>query len=203
MKIILTGFEPFGDIKENPSQQIVEALAKRRPPAGVHLTTKILPVTFAPAGEQIRTLIRAVNPDIVFALGVAASRNSLNLERVALNLDDARLPDNAGTQPEGVHIESDGPPAYFCALPLTYLQGKLQAKGHPTIISNHAGTYVCNHVYYVAAHMLAALGREAHSLFLHVPMPAAPGEEGLTLPQMTDAAAYCLELLAAFHAPGG
>jgi pyroglutamyl-peptidase len=177
MRLLLTGFESFGDIPRNPVQLIVEALAHDADLRSFRnlggLSTAILPVEFAAAGERIRALIEATRPDVILMLGVAAKREAISLERIALNLDDSLArPDNAGAMLDGAPIAPDGPLALAATLPLVELCAALAAAGIPAAISNHAGAYVCNHVFYVALHTVARLGLPAACGFIHVPLPA-------------------------------
>jgi len=198
MKILLTGFEPFARVRVNPSQKIVEALAQdRRPPRAAELIVEVLPTEFRAAGRRIRALLRHVRPDAVVCLGVAASRTAISLERVALNLDDDALPDNAGLRLGGRPIARHGPPAYWSTLPLARLHKALQARGIPSAISNHAGTFVCNHVFYLARHEVERLGNRAPCGFIHVPaLSRKGGKSGLPLNRMTEAITCCLGVLA-------
>lgn len=196
-RILLTGFEPFGEIESNPSQHVVETLGRVAFP-GLDLVTAVLPVSYADAGNCIRGLIREHRPDHVLALGVAAKREEICLERVALNLDDAAGPDNDGIVRQGEPILPGGPPAYFSALPLAGLKTQLEAAGIPVRISNHAGAYLCNHAYYAAADEIARLGLPAGVVFVHVPLPVeAGGESGVTIHAIERAVRVSLEWLAA------
>lgn len=172
MHILITGFEPFGDIKINPSQVIVDSLAaSAKTDPNTDLTAVVLPTEYDRAGAEIARLIREHTPDIVLCLGVSARRQGLHLERVALNLDDAHLPDNAGDHRDGQPILDDAPPAYFSTLPLKDIHTALKERQVPATISNHAGAYVCNHVYYLALHTLQQMQSDALCGFIHVPLP--------------------------------
>jgi len=196
VKIILTGFMPFGGLAANPSQLIVERLAARSLYA--HLVTVILPVEYYHAGWYIRDLIQTHLPDAVLCLGLAQRRNTIHLERVALNLDDAAVPDNAGDLASGRVIDPDGPPAYWSTLPLEVMLSSLQARHIPAAISNHAGTYVCNHVFYAARRQLDCARSESPCGFIHVP-PIRENDDstGLPLTTMIEAVECCLDVLGA------
>lgn len=199
MKILITGFEPFGEIEINPSQVIVEALAETATnDVASELVTVVLPTEYDHAGEEIRRLIRQRTPDIVLCLGVSARRQGLHLERVALNLDDGELPDNAGELREGQPILDDAPPAYFSTLPLKALHTVLAERQVPVTISNHAGAYVCNHVYYLALHEIQQLGLDALCGFIHLPLVGG-GEDApdakLQVLGLVKAIEYTLDLL--------
>lgn len=166
-RILLTGFEAFGPHAVNPSQQVVEVLAGEKF-AGIDLHTAVLPVVYAACDEVLPGLITRCLPEIALCLGVA-NRDYLSLERVALNLDDADAPDNAGEVRLGVPIREAGPAAYFTDLPLFELRRAIAGLGLPVRITNHAGAYLCNHAYYTAAHTFASQGQATRCLFIHVP----------------------------------
>lgn len=189
MKILLTGFEPFGAVKVNPSQQIVEYFAAQK---DANLVTAVLPVEYAAAHEQVKNLLHEQEPQAIIMLGVAASRQKINLERIALNISDASLPDNAGVSRSGDYIMSDAPLAYESTLPLRDMLTQLENKNIPTRISNHAGAYLCNYVFYLARHVLIEMGRETVPCgFIHV-----PSTDAISLKQMIEAVEVCIEIVA-------
>jgi len=168
MTILLTGFEPFGVNSENPSRDIVSAVdaawdQKRE------LITQVLPVEYDAAGAAILDLIARHQPRAVLMLGLMEAAPRARLERVALNLDDASLSDNAGVTRRGETIIRAAPLALKTRLDLNALAGGLEAKGHGVDISNHAGAYICNHIYYEALFRLAEMGAPTPCLFVHVP----------------------------------
>ena len=200
MKILLTGFEPFGEVRVNPSEQIVRriaALARSR--GDDDLVTEILPTEFAAAEKRIRQLIRKLRPAAVLCLGVAPQRNKISLERVALNLDDDSLPDNAGRRRAGRRIIVRGPAAYWSTLPLDRIRKQLERRNIPVSYSNHAGTYLCNHVFYVARHEVERTGNRARCGFIHVPpvrkRSKGTKQRGIPLSTMVEAVECCLEVL--------
>lgn len=158
MKLLLTGFEKFGDLPLNPSELVVQALKDQA------LHAAVLPTVYDEAGKRIVQLIDRYLPQAVLMTGVAAKRTEINLERFALNVDDADKPDNAAAQRAGVHIDPDGPTARRTKVRLAPLRDALVAKGIPAVISNHAGVFVCNHTYY------CAMARRVPALFVHLPM---------------------------------
>lgn len=203
MVILVTGFEPFGRTAANPSQAIVEALRQtvgsERPD---QLVTDVLPTEFRAAGDRIVALIREHQPDAVVSLGLAASASAIRLERVALNLNDAAIPDNSGDLASGRLVDPTGPIGYWSTLPLDAMLAALKERDIPAIISNHAGAYVCNHVFYTARCEVERLGRETPCGFVHVPLmteqaitPPAPGAS-LPLATMVEAVKCCLAVLA-------
>ncbi len=197
--ILVTGFTPFGEISRNPSAAIV-ALIAAAPPDGITLITEILPTAFGPAGERIRALVNEAAPDAVVCLGVAQNRAEITPERFALNVNDAPIPDNEGKLATGSPITPGGPAAYRTTLPVEAMVAAISALGLPAKASNHAGAYVCNHVFYCLMDELARLERAIPAGFIHVPMASdfadQPGaDRGLPLDEMARAIRACLELL--------
>lgn len=198
MKLLLTGFEPFGQNTTNPTQYLVETLAARAPIAGVELIARVLPVEYLNAEHQLRALIRDHRPDVILSLGLAETRAKISLERVALNLDDASLPDNAGELRQGTVICPDAPTAYFSTLPLEPLKTALENADIPVHISNHAGAYLCNHVFYVARHEVEPL--DIPCGFVHMPQAkefAPDNENALPLETLVRGVEICLQTLVA------
>lgn len=192
MAVLLTGFEPFGGADFNPSQKIVEALRNQWTEPD-EIIARILPVTFSDAGSILETMIDAHAPRAVLMLGLAESAPRPRLERVALNINEASIADNAGALARGNAIIDGGPLALQTFLDLSRLQSTLADRGHGVEISNHAGTYVCNHIYYTALTRLAGTG--VPSLFLHVPLAPAPDHEPY-FEAMTALAGDCLRHMA-------
>ena len=165
--VLLTGFEPFGDETINPSWEAVRALQGVRI-GGHRIEARCLPVVFGDAIKQLRKAIAETKPSLVVCVGQAGGRAQLSLERVAINVDDARRPDNAGHAPIDTAIVADGPAAYFTSLPIKRLRQALQRAGIPAEISQTAGTYVCNHVFYGLMHALRNK-RGLRGGFVHIP----------------------------------
>lgn len=164
--VLLTGFEPFDGARENSSWEAV-LLVARDWSGPAELVTACLPVEFGRAGDLLLSLIDDHSPDLVIATGVAGGRTAVTPERVALNLDDARVPDNAGVRPVDRAIEAGGPDAYLTRLPVRAMVERMTAAGVPSELSLSAGSYVCNHVMYRMLHHVDARGTVAG--FLHVP----------------------------------
>ena len=191
-KVLLTGFEPFGTASSNPSGEIVKQIS------GDSIVTAILPVTYAQSAERLLELIAEHNPDVVICLGQAEGRTQITPEKVAINLDDARLPDNAGVQRSDVKILNDGPDAYFTTLPVKEMVDAAKTAGVPASVSLSAGAFLCNHVFYVAQNKFA--GTKVRSGFVHVPLmdsqaPEFPGLPTMPLDQMVTAVRAMLEVL--------
>ena len=176
-RILLTGFQPFHNASSNPSQSIVEALSGES-----NLVTRVLPVVFGESSREICNLIDEIAPDFVLALGQAEGRRELTPERVAINIDDARIPDNAGNQPRETAIESMGPAAYFSTLPIVEMVSSMRAANLPAAISNTAGTFVCNHIFYAMQHHCR--DRQIRSGFMHLPLMTSQAEEFPGLPTL-------------------
>lgn len=165
-RALVIAFEPFGGETINPTMRILEHLSS---PPGVQLERLVLPVVF---GESLRLLEQALEtfePDIVLGLGQAGGRALVSLERVAVNLDDARIPDNAGQQPIDAPVVVGAPAAYFSTLPLKRTLKTLLEAGIPAHVSQSAGTFVCNHVMYGLLHTLAHSYPHTRGGFVHVP----------------------------------
>jgi len=202
MTILVTGFEPFDGLAENPSQAIVEALAQQSRREGrSRLVTEILPCEFGAAGSRIVTLIHELRPTAVVGVGLAASAAAIRLERHALNLNDSLRPDNGGDLASGRPIVPDGPIGYWSTLPLDAMLRALKERDIPSLITNHAGAYVCNHVFYTARHEIEQLGLATLCGFIHVPLMAEqgldppPGGACLPLATLVEGVETCLLVL--------
>jgi len=165
--ILLTGFDPFGGETVNPSWEAVRALHGRRV-GGHRVVAQQLPTEFAASLRLLKAAMRELKPAIVLGVGQAGGRAQLSLERVAINLQDARIPDNAGAQPIDEPVIAGAPAAYFSTLPLKAMLAALHETGLPAAISHTAGTYVCNHLAFAMLH-LAAARRGTRAGFSHIP----------------------------------
>jgi pyroglutamyl-peptidase len=166
-RILLTGFDPFDGETVNPSWEAVRALHGRRV-GGYLVVARQLPTEFAASLRLLKAAMRELKPAIVLGVGQAGGRPQLSLERVAINLQDARIPDNAGAQPIDEPVIAGAPAAYFSTLPLKSMLAALHDAGLPAGISHSAGTYVCNHIAYAMLH-LAAEKRGVRAGFIHIP----------------------------------
>ena len=169
--VLLTGFAPFGGDGANPSWEAVRLLDGTRI-AGHRVATRCLPVEFGRSLRELRAAIREHAPSLVVCVGLAAGRPQLQVERVAINVDDARIPDNAGASPIDAPVVPGGPAAYFATLPIKAIAEALRAAGIPAAVSQTAGTYVCNHVFYGLMHALRRTPR-VRGGFIHVPYAPA------------------------------
>ena len=184
MKALVTGFEPFGPDAVNPSREAVLRLSSRL--GDLTIETRIVPTVFGRAIAALEDAIVTTQPDIVLGVGLAGGRAELSLERVAINVDDARIPDNDGQQPIDRPIVAGGPAAYFTGLPVKRAVAALREAGLPAIVSNTAGTFVCNHIFYGLMHLVASRRLPVRGGFLHVPyLPEqAAGLAGIQVPSM-------------------
>ena len=185
--VLLTGFEAFGDsrtadLELNPSWLAVRSLHGDEL-AGHRLVGARLPCVFGESLSRLYALLRQHRPALVLAVGEAGGRAGLSLERIAINLDDARQPDNAGAQPIDQPVIVGGPAAYFTSLPIKPMLRDLQQAGLPAEVSPSAGSYVCNHVFYALMHALATEPslRASRGGFVHVPYLPEQGSPSLPL----------------------
>ena len=191
-KVLLTGFEPFGKATLNPSGEIVKRIS------GDNIVTAILPVAYAQSAEALLVLIEQHNPDVVISLGQAEGRTQITPERIAINLDDARLADNEGVTRIDEPILEHGPVAYESTLPIKEFVSAITAAGIPAAVSLSAGAFLCNHIFYVAQNRLK--GTKVRSGFVHVPLMDEqagefPGLPTMQLDQMVKAVRAMLEVL--------
>jgi pyroglutamyl-peptidase len=169
--VLVTGFEPFGGEKTNPSWDVCAQL--REEIAGMRVETCRVPCEFRNSIEVVAAAIERLHPAIVILLGQAGGRSRMGVERVAINIDDARIADNAGAQPVDETIAPNGPPAYFATVPVKAMAAAMRAAGVPTEVSNSAGTYVCNHLMFGVLHFIAASGYRTRAGFIHMPYSEA------------------------------
>lgn len=164
--VLVTGFEPFAGDTTNPSGDVLPLLTSAWP-GPERLVTAVLPVEFGRAGDELLDLVAEHRPQVVVALGLAAGRPGVTPERVAVNLDDARIADNAGAAPCDAAVVAGGPAAYFSTLPVKAAVAALEGAGVPAALSHTAGSFVCNHVFYRLQH--ATAGGTVRAGFVHVP----------------------------------
>jgi pyroglutamyl-peptidase len=186
--VLITGFEPFGGEALNPSALVAEALDGRMV-VGRRVVGAVLPCVFGKSLAVLEQEIRRLNPELVICVGQAGGRGEINLERVALNIEDASIPDNDGNQPVDRPVVHGGPAAYWSTLPIKAIVAALRNAGLPTVASQSAGTFVCNHVFYGLMRALARK-RTVRGGFIHVPfLPeqarrAATGSPSLPLDEI-------------------
>ena len=190
--VLLTGFEPFGKASLNPSGEIVKHIS------GENIVTAILPVAYEQSAKVLLELIEQHNPDVVISLGQAEGRTQITPERIAINLDDARLADNEGVTRSDVPILAGGPVAYESTLPIKEFVEAMKAIQVPAAISLSAGAFLCNHIFYVTQNKLSST--QVRSGFVHVPLMDEqagefPGLPTMPLDQMVKAVRAMLEAL--------
>ncbi|SEC24392.1 pyroglutamyl-peptidase I Cysteine peptidase. MEROPS family C15 [Paramicrobacterium humi] len=165
--VLVTGFEPFGGASVNASWEAVRRLPLRIRNADIH--RELIPCTFAGSASAVHAALERHRPDVVVCVGEAGSRTRVSIERVAVNLDDARIPDNAGQQPLDAPIDAAGPAAYFSRMPVKACALAVDRSGVPAEVSLTAGSYVCNHVFYRLMRMLEKELPHVVGGFVHVP----------------------------------
>ena len=195
--VLVTGFEPFDGEAVNPSQEIARALDGETI-AGHRVVGATLPTEFARSLDTLELLLAQHRPALVLALGLAAGRPGISLERVAINLIDARIADNAGAQPIDVRVVENAPNAYFSTLPIKAMLARLRQAGIEAAISHTAGTFVCNQVFFGLAHSIATKYPKLRGGFVHVPwLPGQAARHGdaphLALDDMLNAVRLCLD----------
>ncbi len=167
-KLLLTALEPFAGEKINPSLEAARQMS-RVEFSGALINTAELPVDRHQTVTTALELIHADRPDIIIMLGEAGGRFRINPERIAINVDDFRIPDNAGNQPKDEPIVEGGPAAYFSTLPIRAIAERIVSAGVPAAISNTAGTYLCNRLFYSVMHAISTEGLPAIAGFIHLP----------------------------------
>ena len=175
MKVLVTGFEPFGGEEINPSWEAVKALPDEL--NGATLLKVRLPVSFKRVREILPRLIAREKPDIILLTGQAGGRPNVTVERVAINIMDSTMPDNDGFKPEDEPVFEGAPDAYFATISVKGVVKALRKAGIPAGVSNTAGTYVCNTAMFTALHTIAVSGMETKAGFIHVPFSHAQALE--------------------------
>jgi pyroglutamyl-peptidase len=167
VKVLVTGFEPFGGEKMNPSWEAVKALPDKI--KGAVIVKRRLPVTFRGVKDILPRLIVDEKPDVMILTGQAGGRPNITVERVAINVMDSTMPDNEGYKPEDEPVFEGAPAAYFATLPVKAIVNALREAKIPASVSNTAGTYVCNTAMFTALHTIEVAGMTARAGFIHVP----------------------------------
>lgn len=179
--ILVSGFEPFGGDAFNPSGAIAAQL-NGSVVEGHRIFGVVLPCVFGEASGNLLEYCRSLDPGLVVCLGLANGRAAVTPERIAINVADARIPDNAGRQPIDEPIVPGGPAGYWSTLPVKAIVASLRQAELPAAVSETAGTFVCNHVFYSLMHFLAAQPERARGGFIHVPATPGAGTTSPTLP---------------------
>jgi len=166
--ILVTAFEPFGGESLNPSWEAVRALDGKTL-GGARIVARQLPVVFSDVLGVLYAAMDEVQPDLILSVGQAGGRSDITLERIGINVDDARIPDNAGQQPVDEPIVADGPAGYFSTLPIKAIVAALREAAIPASVSQTAGTFTCNRVMYGLLHRLHTEGNRVRGGFVHIP----------------------------------
>ena len=167
MKVLVTGFDPFGGEPINPAWEAVKAMKDTI--AGAEIVKMQIPTVVGKSIEKIHQKMKELQPDLVISVGQAGDRFGVTPERVAINVTDARIPDNEGNQPIDEPIFPDGPAAYFSNLPVKAMVQAIKDAGYPSVLSNSAGTYICNHVMYGILYYIEKEFPNVRGGFIHVP----------------------------------
>ena len=191
MKILITGFQPFGGQSVNPAW---EAVKKLPDVLGDKVLWKLeIPVTFGGAFDAVEAKAAEIDPDVILCVGQAGGRDAVTPERIAVNLQDASIPDNAGNQPVDLPVVANGANAYFTSLPVKAMAAAVRAQDIPCRLSCTAGTYVCNDVFYRLLHRYRDTGKRVG--FVHVPFLPEQGSPNLPLNSIVRALQAMLEAI--------
>lgn len=210
MKILITGFDPFGGESVNPALEAVKAMKDEI--AGAQIVKLEIPTVFNKSIAKVREAMDREKPDVVLSIGQAGGRFAICPERVAINISDGRIADNEGNQPIDEPIFADGAPAYFSTLPVKAMVEAIKAKGIPAELSNTAGTYVCNHVMYGVLYHINKDFPGVRGGFIHVPfipqqVVAKKNTPAMALADITAALEAAVEAIVAndtdIHVVGG
>ncbi|MFM1943136.1 MAG: hypothetical protein RI897_2118 [Verrucomicrobiota bacterium] len=192
--VLLTAFEPFGGHASNPSELVANHL-NNHTIEGHRIVGSTLACEFGKSLHQLKSLLHQFQPSLVICLGLAENRADITPERIAINEEDARIPDNAGYQPISHPVVPDGPAGYWSTLPIKAIVAALRSRQLPASISYSAGTFVCNHVFYGLMHELTTHSSKARAGFIHIPpLRSEPHHlNGLTLDQLTTGISLAIE----------
>lgn len=167
MKVLITGFDPFGGEKINPAWEAVKGIKDII--EGAKIIKLEIPTVFNKSIEKVKEAMELEKPDIVLCIGQAGGRYDMTVERVAINVDDARIEDNEKNQPIDIPVFEDGENAYFSNLPIKAMVEEIKGQGIPASISNSAGTFVCNHIMYGVLYHINKTYKNMRGGFIHVP----------------------------------
>lgn len=198
MKILVTAFDPFDGESLNPSLEALLRLPDTIQGASIYKLE--VPTVFHKSGQVLKDKALEIQPDVIICLGQAGGRSQITPERVAINQDDGRIPDNEGNQPIDQPIQEDGPPAYFSSLPIKAIVAKLQEAGLPAAVSNSAGTFVCNHLMYQALYLADHYLPGCRAGFIHIPyIPSQvidkPGQASMSLTDIIKGLELAIQVL--------
>lgn len=190
-QLLITGFDPFGGAAINPAWEAVRRLPDR---VGQWKVQKLqIPTVYGQAGAQVLAAAQKLQPEVILCVGQAGGRSAVTPERIAVNIRDARIPDNAGNQPEGQFVVPEGPAAYFATVDVLAIRDAIQAAGIPATVSNSAGAFVCNDVLYTLLHHFR--DTPVRVGFLHVPYLPEQGTPNLPLETIIQALEAAIQAL--------
>lgn len=205
MKILVTGFDPFGGEKVNPAYEAVKLLPDGI--AGAEIIKKEMPTEFVRSVTEVEAAIKEYSPDVVLNVGQAGGRACVTVEKIGINLADARIPDNVGEQPIDEPLQKDGPDAYFATVPVKAMVQNVREHGLPCQVSFTAGTYVCNCVMYNVLHMCATKYQGIRAGFIHVPyaceqvVDKAGSTASMPVETIAKALEYAIEAIVGYSSP--
>ena len=182
MKILVTGFDPFGGEKINPAIESVKRLPDKILDA--EIIKLEIPTVIGKSVDKIREKIKEVEPDVVLSIGQAGGRPDITVERVGINCDDCRIKDNEGNQPIDEKVVEDGPAAYFATIPIKAMVEHIKEGKIPASVSNTAGTFICNHVLYGVCHIKAREYPNMRTGFIHIPFLPEQVTDKKNMPSM-------------------
>lgn len=182
MKILVTGFDPFGGEKINPAIESVKRLPDKILDA--EIIKLEIPTVIGKSVDKIREKIKEVEPDVVLSIGQAGGRPDITVERVGINCDDCRIKDNEGNQPIDEKVVEDGPAAYFATIPIKAMVEHIKEGKIPASVSNTAGTFICNHVLYGVCHIKATEYPNMRTGFIHIPFLPEQVTDKKNMPSM-------------------
>ena len=190
-KLLITGFDPFGENSVNPSWEAVKLLPEQ---VGNYTLHKLaIPTIFGTAAQMVLAKAEQLRPDVIISVGLAGGRDAVTPERIAVNIRDARIADNQGFQPKGDWVAQEGAAAYFSTLPVEQMAQAIRQIGIPAAVSNTAGTFVCNDVLYTLLHRFD--GTSVRAGFLHVPYLPSQGTPNMPLEDIVKALTAAIEAL--------
>lgn len=183
MKVLVTGFDPFGGEKVNPAFEVIKRLSSNI--AGAEVVKLQVPTVFRKSIDVTIKAIEAEKPDFVLCIGQAGGRFAITVERVAINIDDARIPDNENNQPIDMPIDPEGEPAYFATIPIKEIVEAIKNEGIPAAVSNTAGTFVCNHLLYGVLNYINKNDLNIKAGFIHIPFLPEQVVDKTNMPSMS------------------
>ena len=203
MKLLLTAFDPFGEDRINPALESVKNVTDKI--GSIEITKLEVPTVFRKSIDVVKAEMNRLQPDVVLCIGQAGGRFDVTPERVAINIDDARIPDNEGKQPLSSAIFEDGETAYFSSLPIKAIEQAIRDIGLPSSVSNTAGTFVCNHLMYGVLYYINKEYPHMRGGFIHVPyIPEQVANQAssvpyMSLPDITRALEAAIEAIGMHH----